>query len=72
MKRYNYSKLLWTIREKGITQEQLAKAINISTAALYNKLSGITEFKQSEIEGILTLLRLPHSDIADYFFCENC
>lgn len=55
----------------GISKRDLAKALNISEMALFNKLRNVTEFKASEIVKISELLNLT-SDVRDaIFFAQN-
>lgn len=65
---YNYQKLLGTMREKGFTQESLAKATHISPASLNLKLNNKREFRQGEMQQIVDALGLPIGSIARYFF----
>lgn len=65
---YNYQKLLGVMRERGFTQEQLAKQSNMSVASLNLKLNNKREFRQSEIRLISSALNLKVGDIGDYFF----
>ena len=55
----------------GISKRDLAKALNISEMALFNKLKNVTEFKASEIVKISELLNLT-ADVRDsIFFAQN-
>lgn len=65
---YNYQKLLGVMRERGFTQELLAKKSNMSVASLNLKLNNKREFRQSEIRLISSALNLKVGDIGDYFF----
>lgn len=65
---YNYQKLLGIMREKGFTQEMLAKKSNMSAASLNLKLNNKREFRQSEIRLISATLNLKVGDIGNYFF----
>ncbi len=65
---YNYSKLLGAMREKGITQDKLAKNIGLSANSLTSKLKGRSQFKVSEAQKIMKILSLPENDVALYFF----
>ena len=67
---YDYSKLFGRMRELKVTHEKLANAIHVSTVTLANKLTGISEFKQSEIKDCCVYLRISFADIPIYFF--NC
>ena len=69
--KYDYSKLLGKIKEKGYTQEQFACALDMSDVTLNKRLKNRCEFKQSEIIMSLSLLNEPLSKIVDYFFTYN-
>lgn len=64
----DYSKLLGRIREKGMTQAELAQKIGMSAATLNKKLRGHTEFMQSEISSLCTVLDIKDREISVYFF----
>ena len=65
---YDYSRLLGLMREKGITQESLAKSIGISDTSLNKKLKNNSQFKQDEMLSILSILNQPISNIGTIFF----
>ena len=65
---YNYSKLLGLMREKNITQENLAEYVGMSEVTLNKKLNNNSQFKQSEMVSILNVLALPITDIVTIFF----
>jgi DNA-binding XRE family transcriptional regulator len=48
------NKLRGSIRANGMTQADLAKMLEISPNSIYNKLSGKTEFTESEIAKLRT------------------
>ena len=66
--RFNYLKLLGRIRECGLTQAQLAKAIGISQYTMSAKLNNKFSFSQEEIIAICKVLNIPISEIGDYFY----
>lgn len=68
---YDYSKLLGKIRERRITQRELASAIGISETSLNLSLNCKRPFKQSEISGICELLSIPLANVDAYFFCKH-
>ena len=70
MRKYDYSKLLGRMREKGYTQETLAIKIGISPASMNIKLCNKSDFKQSEIKTICVILEIPFDEIPLYFFCD--
>lgn len=63
-----YRKLLGRMKERNITQTDLARALNISAQALNNKLNGRSVFTQKEIFSACGALEIELSDIAQYFF----
>lgn len=63
-----YSMLLGKIREKGYSQERLAREIGLSAVSLNAKLQNRVDFKQREISSICAVLDIPHVDIPLYFF----
>lgn len=69
--RLDYSKLLGRIRERELTQAEVAKKIGVSPATLNKKLRGHTEFTQSEIGSLCKLLDIRHKEISAYFFTEK-
>lgn len=66
--RFNYNKLRGRIRENGLTQEEVAKQINVNPTTLSLKLNNASEFTQSEIRSICDLLDISGRDLSDYFF----
>jgi transcriptional regulator with XRE-family HTH domain len=68
---YNYSKLLGRLKEKGITQEQLAKLIDKTETTVSLKLNCRAYFTQKEIDIICEALDLPDAEIKDYFFTKS-
>ncbi len=65
---YNYSKMLGIMREKNITQRELAREIGISEVSLNKKLTNKTQFKQGEMASILGVLGYDVHDVAAIFF----
>jgi transcriptional regulator with XRE-family HTH domain len=65
---YNYSKLLGRIRECGLTQEQLAKAIGKNKSTISTKLNGRYPFTAKEIDDICKVLNISNDEIGYYFF----
>ena len=66
--KFNHSKLLGRIRERGFTQEQLAKAVGMSKTTLSAKLNNLFYFTAKEIYAICEVLNIPTSEIGEYFF----
>lgn len=65
---YSYSKLKGRIVERYGTQTNLAKKIGISKNSMSKKLTGKTEFSQSDIEQWAELLEIDRKDYWEYFF----
>lgn len=65
---YNYARLLGLMREKNVTQLELAKGVNISTAALNNKLRRKRQFTQTEMKDILGFLDVGIEHIPEFFY----
>lgn len=63
---FDYSKLLGAMREKGVTQADVAKIAGVSETSLRSKLKNRTEFRDSEMLLIKNYLDLPNYE--DYFF----
>lgn len=62
----DFSRLKGRMREKGVTQEELAKAIGISAASLNKKLNNKTDFCLRETFAIGKILSI--EDATEYFF----
>lgn len=65
---FNHSKLLGRIRECGLTQEQLAKAIGISAYSLSKKIQNKSKFDSAEMIAIGKELSIPLDEFGKYFF----
>lgn len=68
--KYNYSKLLGRIKECGLTQEQLAKAIGKNKSTISAKLNGQFAFTTVEIDDICRVLDISNNEIGNYFFAQ--
>lgn len=68
---YDYSKLNGRLREKNLTQSELAKKIGICDTSLNLSLNSKRPFKQSEISKICEYLSIQSESIASYFFCKT-
>ena len=68
---YDYTKLKEKISDSGYTQEQVAKALNISKGAFSQKINGIVAFSQDDVINISNLLKIPKTKIFDYFFTSK-
>lgn len=70
MQKYDYSKLLGRMRERGETQDSMAVKIKISACSMNQKLNNKSDFKQSEIYNIIGILGIPLADVQEYFFAR--
>ena len=68
--KYNYSKLLGRIRERGLTQEQLAKELGKNKSTISAKLNNQFSFTQDEMDDICRILEIPNDEIPEYFFAK--
>jgi len=59
------------MKEKGFTQEDIAKHINKDKSTLSLKLNNQSLFVQDEISEIVRLLEIPGEKIKEYFFTES-
>lgn len=65
----NKNLLLGIIYKRGETAYSIAKKLGISTAAMSNKLNGVSEFKMSEMASIKRILNLTDLEFA-YIFLD--
>ena len=65
---YSYNKLKGRIVELYGMQGNLAKKIGISKNSMSKKLTGKTEFSQSDIEQWAELLNIERKDYGEFFF----
>ena len=68
---FDYSKLLGRIKEKGFTQETLAKHIGITPGVMSVKLNNQSTFKQKEMILIGEALGFSIYEIGVYFFAQK-
>ena len=69
--RFDFSKLKGLIREKNLTQEEMAKKIDVAYSTFNLKINGNAYFSQDEIYKISNFLKIPKEKIYDYFFTIN-
>lgn len=65
---YNYAKLDGLITKKFKTRRNFCEAMKISERSLSLKMSGKTEWKQSQIVRACELLGISGTEICNYFF----
>lgn len=63
-----YSKLRGLIKEKGLTESDLAKEINLSSSSLSCRLNGKTDWTVPEVRAVCDVLGIEKSEISKYFF----
>lgn len=63
-----YAKLRGRMREKDVTQAEMASLLGITPTGLYKKLKGEAPFKIDEAFKIFRALDLPESEMRLYFF----
>ena len=69
--KFDFSKLKGLIREKKLTQEDMAKEIDVAYSTFNLKINGNAYFSQDEIYKISNFLKIPKEKIYDYFFTIN-
>lgn len=67
----NTLKLRALMLEKGFTQGQLAKLLEISEQSLNYKINNKREFKASEIKTLVSLLHIPMEEVDRIFFAAD-
>lgn len=70
MEKYNYSKLLGRIRERGYTQDALAREIGLGATSFNLTLNNKREFRQDEIVRVAGVLGIPPAEYEAYFFAH--
>lgn len=58
-----YSRLIIEMKKRGVTQEQVAKALNVNPATVNRKLKGESEFTSSEMYAICELIPVPMNEL---------
>lgn len=69
--KFDYSKLLWRIREYFGKQGVFAAAVGLSERSVSLKLNNLRGWTQQEILRSCDILNIPYSEISDYFFTKN-
>lgn len=64
----NNCELRIALVKNNVSNRDLAMMIGLSEQALYNKINGTTEFKNSEIKKIAEFLNLSLQDVNNIFF----
>ena len=63
-----YLKLRGRIKEKGLTEQDFARKLNLSRTSLSLRLNGKTAWNLPEIEATCEILSIPETQVSDYFF----
>lgn len=67
----NAALLIQQIEKRGLKKSFIAEQMGISTMSLRNKISGLTEFKISEVLRMQDLLGLNDDQTRDIFLSNN-
>lgn len=65
------AKLKQAIADSGLKKSHIAKQMGISRASLDNYINNRTEFRQSHIESLSTILKLDKDQRLAIFFAAN-
>ena len=68
---FDFSKLKGRIKEKGYTQENVAKRLNVSVSTFNLKINGNAFFTQEELYEMSNMLEIPKEDFYNYFFTQK-
>lgn len=63
-----FLKLRGRIKEKGFSEQNFAKQINLSRTSLSLRLNGKAAWNLPEMKKVCKLLSIPDSEVAEYFF----
>lgn len=59
------------IEASKMTRSAIAEQLGLTRQGLYNKLSGLNEFKSSEIKNLISLLSLTEQEQQAIFFADD-
>lgn len=68
---YDYSKLRGRIVEKYGSMSRFAEEIGISKNSMSKRMTGITQFSQSDVELWCRLLDIGNEEIPDFFYTKS-
>ena len=68
---FDFGKLQGRIKELHITQDSVAKYLNINKSTFSLKINNQVPFSQDEINQMITFLKIPDEEIKVYFFKEK-
>ena len=63
-----YAKLRGRVKERGMTESELANQINLSPSSLSSRLSGKVDWTLPEVRAVCDVLCIPIEDVGLYFF----
>lgn len=64
----NVRKLLGKMKEKAVTQKNLAYQLGIGETLLWQKLNSAKEFNRREVEAMKNILQMSDQEFMDIFF----
>lgn len=67
---FDRNKFRGKVVSEGLTLATVAEKIGISTAALYRKMSGESDFTRLELQRLRAVLNLTDDDLNTIFFAE--
>ena len=65
-----FAKLRGRVKEKGMTENELARAINLSPSSLSCRLSGKVDWTLPEMRAVCDVLDIELSEVGTYFFAR--
>lgn len=68
---FDFGKLQGRIKELHITQDSVAKYLDINKSTFSLKINNQVPFSQDEINQMITFLKIPDEEIKVYFFKEK-
>lgn len=66
--KFDYGKLRELMRDKNITQSDLARVTGLSERSISLKFTGKIYWKQNEIYSVANILGIPKESVCEYFF----
>lgn len=65
---YDFNKLRGIIKEKGFSESEFAKKLNISKESFSRKLNSLSRFNADEIKKMIEILNVESQFVYDIFF----
>lgn len=66
--KFDYGKLRELMRDKNVTQTDLARVVGLSERSISLKFNGKIYWKQNEIYAVARVLEIPDGSVCEYFF----